>query len=184
MSVRTYMASLGPQKSPSMLMKSTAFNFTSASLDAMERVGAIHNKKVAECVLSFLNVTCLGRMQQLSRMWYKIGRANALWKCALNQQSLQTRWPQCNREKLKRQMRRLDKDEIKWKHICFFWMATRQCRVCGVLYKQYQVVPTYRCKGGGKHVSTLPDVVIIGEHNPESDTGSADYDTSSDSGSG
>ncbi|KAH3763767.1 hypothetical protein Pelo_4389 [Pelomyxa schiedti] len=85
-------------------------------------------------VLELLDVQSLGRIQQTSRIWYNVGRSNALWQCAL----LNTceKWKAGARAKLHTMHGPLSEDsKVKWKHVCFFWLSRCLCRRCHCYYR-------------------------------------------------
>ncbi|KAH3731408.1 hypothetical protein Pelo_17762 [Pelomyxa schiedti] len=85
-------------------------------------------------VLELLDIESLGRIQQTSKFWYQMGRANSLWKSALLNTSM--KWGRKFRNQLILSTRLLDDGSTKWKHAAFFWMARNVCLKCGYKYRR------------------------------------------------
>ncbi|KAH3743142.1 hypothetical protein Pelo_15450 [Pelomyxa schiedti] len=96
--------------------------------DTITSLLAQYQAETAE-VLGYLDIQSLGRIQQTSRFWYHVGRSNSSWQHAFMNSS--AAWPHSTRVLLRRYLHILKaEEEVKWKHVCFFWASRNLCQHC------------------------------------------------------
>ncbi|KAH3743463.1 hypothetical protein Pelo_15148 [Pelomyxa schiedti] len=124
-------------------------------------------------VLYYLDVRTIGRLQQVSRIWYNIGCASRLWKQVLMNTS--AKWMNKRQTQLRRMIAALSDTEsvhsVNWKNFAFLWISRHQCIVCHKVYHPYD---SSSCNTSENHLISRAepelDDIIPEEWKPTYDT--------------
>eukprot|EP01112_Ceratiomyxa_fruticulosa_P018594 TRINITY_DN5977_c0_g1_i2.p1 TRINITY_DN5977_c0_g1~~TRINITY_DN5977_c0_g1_i2.p1 ORF type:complete len:229 (-),score=49.67 TRINITY_DN5977_c0_g1_i2:105-791(-) len=115
-----------------VLMTSVALDTTECTMDEQDFLSHSAMELVL-IVLSYLTISDLCRVQQLSKFWYLTGKENQLWKKLLERECL--KWNAMVNEPLLVKLK-ADVNSERWKKICVNYMMLKVCKQCKKVYRE------------------------------------------------